>query len=65
MTPFSRFLLRLRRFLLRCYELGMFALLLAVAGAAFVPSAEGRAEAAAAAADYCGKAQSSAIVMSR
>jgi hypothetical protein len=37
MSPWSRFLLRLRRRVLRCYELGMLGLLLASAVAAGWP----------------------------
>ena len=60
MSPFSRFLLRLRRHLLRGYELGMSALLLAVAFAALAPLAgAGEPEA------QCGNIQSSATVMQR
>lgn len=62
MSPFSRFLLRLRRHLLRGYELGMFALLLAVAFAALAPMAgAGAGEPQA----QCGNIQSSATVMHR
>ena len=53
---------RLRRRLLRCYEAGMFALLLAVALMAVVPASSGEARAAGA---QCGKTQSSAMVIVR
>jgi hypothetical protein len=61
MSPFSRFLLRLHQQLLRCYEVGMLLVLLAVALAAVVPAAADAEPALA----YCGKNQSSAAVMHR
>ena len=63
MTDFSRLALRLRRRALRCYEIGMFAMLIALAAAAAMPPSES-ADALAAAA-HCGNIQSSTVVMQR
>ncbi len=60
MTPRSRFFLRLRRGLLRCYEAAMFLVLLGMAAAALWP-----ASARAAQPPQCGKIQSSTVVMPR
>lgn len=64
MTPFSRFLLRLRDRALRCYEIFLYALLVSLGFLVAMP-----ADPAAAATDddevQCGKAHSSAVVISR
>jgi hypothetical protein len=62
MHPAFRFLLRLRRRALHCYELGMLALLLGIALATTLPA---DAEAFVAAPPQCGNAQSSAAVIVR
>jgi hypothetical protein len=63
MTPIARGLLRLRLALLRSYELFLYALLLAIAVLAALPSpsAGGAPEEAA----QCGKNQSSPLVITR
>lgn len=43
MTPFSRFLLRLRRRFFRCYEVLMFGALLALGAGALLPAQAGTA----------------------
>ena len=63
MSRFSRFLIRLRRQFLRCYEVSMSALLIAVAVAALLPTT--RADAGSREEAQCGKIQSSATVMHR
>ncbi len=62
MTPFSRFALRLRRTLLRWYEIGLYALLLAMAFSLALPAAPWEAEEGA---PQCGNIQSSPIVSTR
>ena len=62
MTDLSRFALRLRRRALRCYELGMFAMLVALALSAGLPASGAPAAPAAA---QCGNIQSSTVVMQR
>ena len=62
MSRFSRFLLRLRQRALRCYEVGMLALLVGVAVLATVPAAASDDDADA---THCGNSQSSATVMVR
>jgi hypothetical protein len=62
MTPFSRLAWRLRRHLLRCYELGLYVLLLAMMLAVALPalSADTPDESV-----QCGNIQSSAVVITR
>jgi hypothetical protein len=62
MTPFSRFALRLRRTVLRWYEIGLYALLLAMALSLALPAAPSEAEEAPL---QCGNIQSSPMVSIR
>jgi hypothetical protein len=62
MTQRPRISLRLRQWALRCYEIGLYTVLLAMAMAVGLPAAPSDGEADAV---QCGKAQSSALVMSR
>jgi hypothetical protein len=62
MTDRPRFSLRLRQRALRCYEIGLYAVLVAMALAVGLPAAALDFEDDAA---QCGKAQSSALVMTR
>lgn len=60
MSRLSRLLLRLRQRFLRCYEIAMFGMLVALAVAAAVPGgATGAAPA------QCGNIQSSTVVMQK
>ena len=63
MNRLQRSLLRLRRQFLRCYEVSMSALLIAVAVAALLPTT--RADAGSREQAQCGKIQSSATVRDR
>lgn len=63
MPAFDRFVLRLRRRLMRCYELAMLAVLLGLAISAFMPSA--RAVESTDPVPHCGKAQNSTAAMVR
>ena len=61
MTDLSRFLLRLRRRALQCYDLLLYVMLVALALVAFVP-ASGEAQDDAV---HCGKNQSSTVVITK
>lgn len=63
MTALSRLFLRLRKRALRCYEIGMLALLVGGAVVATLPSAASTE--AAAAGTQCGNIQSNAVVIVR
>ena len=62
MIPSSRLAIRARQQALRCYEIGLYALLLAMAGAVALPASPAEAEEVPA---QCGNIQSSAVVMTR
>jgi hypothetical protein len=62
MTDRPRFSLRLRQRVLRCYEVGLYALLIGMAAAVVLPTVVSGSEDDAA---YCGNAQSSAVVITR
>jgi len=62
MKPISRLVVRLRQQALRCYEIGLYALLLAMAAAVAMPVSSAEAEDAPV---QCGNIQSSAVVMAR
>jgi hypothetical protein len=62
MTDRPRFSLRLRQRALRCYELGLYAVLVAMALAVALPAAALDTDDDS---PQCGKAQSSAVVMNR
>lgn len=62
MSPFSRFLFRLRQRALRWYEIGLCAALLAMAFAVLVPPAAAGADDEGV---QCGNIQSSTVVMLR
>lgn len=62
MTKFSRFAWRVRQRALRWYEIGLYALLLAMALAVALPAASSEAEDVPA---QCGNIQSSPTVMTR
>lgn len=64
MNRWSRVLLRLRRHALRCYEIGMLALLVGGAVVATLPSAAST-EVTAAPGTQCGNIQSNAVVIVR
>lgn len=61
MTPFSRFLTRLRRRVLQCYDLLLYVMLVALALVAVMP-ASGEAQDDAV---HCGKNQSSTVVITK
>lgn len=65
MTALSRLFLRLHKRALRCYEIGMLALLVGGAVVATLPSTASGEAAPAAAATHCGNIQSSAVVIVR
>jgi hypothetical protein len=66
MTAWTRLFLRLRKRALRCYEIGMLALLVAGAVVAGLPATAAAPSAAgAAAATQCGNTQSNAAVIVR
>jgi hypothetical protein len=62
MTQRPRFSLRLRQRVLRCYEVGLYAVLLGMALAVVLPSVATGADDDT---PYCGNAQSSAAVITR
>ncbi len=65
MSRLSRLFLRLRKRALRCYEIGMLALLVGGAVVATLPSAASSETAPGAAGTQCGNIQSSNVVMVR
>ncbi len=64
MNAWSRFLLRLRQRALRCYELGMLTLLLAIAVVATLPATAAQDESGGARV-HCGQIQSNTVVIVR
>ncbi|NNU44475.1 hypothetical protein [Ramlibacter montanisoli] len=62
MNHSSRFLLRLRRRALQCYDLLLYVMLLALAIAAAMPASSGEAQDDAV---HCGKNQSSTVVITK
>jgi hypothetical protein len=62
MTDSSRFLLRLRRRALQCYDLLLYVMLLALAIVAAMPASSGEAQDDAV---HCGKNQSSTVVITK